>query len=198
MPGPDFMGGYCFLNNAAVAVQDVVDQGAKRVVVLDVDYHHGNGTQSIFYSARRCAFISIHGDPLTEYPFIWGMRTKQGEGARLGFNLNLPLPAGSSVAKWFAALDAACTRISQYAPMLWWCGWGWTPMWVIPSRNLRWPRKTSQRWAAGWQPWACRQPWCWKAGMPPLSWGPTHSRSFTALKRVGETAADKQQNPQKR
>lgn len=114
--GPDFMGGYCFLNNAAVAAQTLLDQGAKRVVVLDVDYHHGNGTQSIFYQRADVLFISIHGDPLTEYPFYLGHADEQGEGAGLGFNLNLPLPAGSSVAKWFAALEAACTRISQYAP----------------------------------------------------------------------------------
>ena len=114
--GPDFMGGYCFLNNAAVAAQTLLDQGAKRVVVLDVDYHHGNGTQSIFYQRADVLFISIHGDPLTEYPFYLGHADERGEGAGLGFNLNLPLPAGSSVAKWFAALDAACARISQYAP----------------------------------------------------------------------------------
>ena len=114
--GPDFMGGYCFLNNAAVATQTLLDQGAKRVVVLDVDYHHGNGTQSIFYQRADVLFISIHGDPLTEYPFYLGHADEHGEGAGLGFNLNLPLPAGSSVAKWFAALEAACTRISQYAP----------------------------------------------------------------------------------
>ena len=110
------MGGYCFLNNATVAAQTLLDQGAKRVVVLDVDYHHGNGTQSIFYQRADVLFISIHGDPLTEYPFYLGHADEQGEGAGLGFNLNLPLPAGSSVAKWFAALDAACIRISQYAP----------------------------------------------------------------------------------
>ena len=110
------MGGYCFLNNAAVAAQTLLDQGAKRVVVLDVDYHHGNGTQSIFYQRADVLFISIHGDPLTEYPFYLGHADERGEGAGLGFNLNLPLPAGSSVAKWFAALDAACARISQYAP----------------------------------------------------------------------------------
>ena len=86
------------------------------MVVLDVDYHHGNGTQSIFYQRADVLFISIHGDPLTEYPFYLGHADEQGEGAGLGFNLNLPLPAGSSVAKWFAALEAACTRISQYAP----------------------------------------------------------------------------------
>ena len=114
--GPDFMGGYCLLNNAAVAAQWLCDQGAARVAVLDVDYHHGNGTQSIFYDRADVLFVSIHGDPRTEYPFYLGHADESGQGAGEGFNLNLPLPAGSSVAKWFAALDAACIRISQYAP----------------------------------------------------------------------------------
>ncbi len=112
--GPDFMGGYCFLNNAAVAAQTLLDQGAKRVVVLDVDYHHGNGTQSIFYGRSDVLFISIHGDPLTEYPFYLGHADEVGEGDGAGFNFNLPLPAGSSVAAWFAALKAASSRIAQY------------------------------------------------------------------------------------
>jgi acetoin utilization deacetylase AcuC-like enzyme len=114
--GRDFMGGYCFLNNAAVAAQTLVDHGAKRVAVLDVDYHHGNGTQSIFYDRSDVLFASIHGHPLTEYPFYLGHADERGEGAGQGFNLNLPLPAGSSVATWFAALDAACARIADYAP----------------------------------------------------------------------------------
>lgn len=114
--GPDFMGGYCFLNNAAVAAQALLDHGANRVAVLDVDYHHGNGTQSIFYGRSDVLFVSIHGDPLTEYPFFLGHAEEQGEGDGFGFNLNLPLPAGSAVEKWFEALDTACSRITQYAP----------------------------------------------------------------------------------
>ena len=66
--GPDFFGGYCFLNNAALAAQHLRHQGAARVAVLDIDYHHGNGTQSIFYSRADVLFTSIHGDPHTEYP----------------------------------------------------------------------------------------------------------------------------------
>ena len=112
--GPDFMGGYCFLNNAAVAAQTLRNQGAQRVAVLDVDYHHGNGTQSIFYDRSDVLFISIHGDPRTEYPFYLGHADETGEGAGAGFNLNLPLPAGTSAATWFEALEKACARIAEH------------------------------------------------------------------------------------
>jgi acetoin utilization deacetylase AcuC-like enzyme len=118
--GADFMGGYCFLNNAAVAAQTLLNQinlrnaGSAKVAILDVDYHHGNGTQSIFYDRADVLFVSIHGDPRTEYPFYLGHADETGEGAGHGFNLNLPLPAGSSKAVWFAALATACEKIKQY------------------------------------------------------------------------------------
>jgi acetoin utilization deacetylase AcuC-like enzyme len=113
--GADFMGGYCFLNNAAVAAQALLNHaGSQRVAILDVDYHHGNGTQSIFYDRADVFFTSIHGSPLTEYPFYLGHADEEGEGAGKGFNLNLPLPAGSSTTLWFDALEQACLRIAQY------------------------------------------------------------------------------------
>jgi acetoin utilization deacetylase AcuC-like enzyme len=112
--GADFMGGYCFLNNAAVAAQALLNSGNARVAILDVDYHHGNGTQSIFYDRADVLFTSIHGSPLTEYPFYLGHADELGEGAGEGYNLNLPLPAGSNNATWFAALDIACRRIAQH------------------------------------------------------------------------------------
>ncbi|EHL22785.1 histone deacetylase superfamily protein [Acidovorax sp. NO-1] len=112
--GPDFMGGYCFLNNAAVAAQVLRHQGARRVAVLDVDYHHGNGTQSIFYDRADVLFVSIHGDPRTEYPFYLGHADETGVGEGEGFNLNLPLPAGTSAAAWLDALEFACARIDRH------------------------------------------------------------------------------------
>jgi acetoin utilization deacetylase AcuC-like enzyme len=112
--GADFMGGYCFLNNAAVAAQTLRNQGCAKVTILDVDYHHGNGTQSIFYDRADVLFVSIHGDPRTEYPFYLGHADETGEGAGLGFNLNLPLPADSSKAVWFTALATACKKIRQF------------------------------------------------------------------------------------
>ena len=112
--GADFMGGYCFINNAAVASQALRNNGCARVAILDVDYHHGNGTQSIFYDRADVLYVSIHGDPLTEYPFYLGHADEVGEGEGQGYNLNLPLPTHSLLATWFAALEAACTRIQRH------------------------------------------------------------------------------------
>ncbi len=112
--GADFMGGYCFINNAAVASQALRNNGCARVAILDVDYHHGNGTQSIFYDRADVLYVSIHGDPRTEYPFYLGHADEVGEGEGQGYNLNLPLPTHSLLATWFAALEAACTRIQRH------------------------------------------------------------------------------------
>ena len=112
--GADFMGGYCFLNNAAIAAEALLARGCARVAVLDVDYHHGNGTQGLFYRRSDVLFASVHGDPLTEYPFYLGHADETGEGEGEGFNLNLPLPAGSPPEEWFAAVDVACARIGRH------------------------------------------------------------------------------------
>jgi len=112
--GADFMGGYCFLNNAAIAAQALRANGCSRVAILDVDYHHGNGTQSIFYDRADVLVVNIHGDPRTEYPFYLGHADEVGEGQGHGFNLNLPLPAGTTSEKWFSALDVACSRIQVH------------------------------------------------------------------------------------
>jgi len=116
--GADFFGGYCFVNNAAVAAQAALDRGLKRVAILDVDYHHGNGTQAIFYDRADVFFASVHGDPQTEYPFFLGHADETGVGAGQGFNANFPLPAGAGNEDWFAALDAALARLRDYSPEL--------------------------------------------------------------------------------
>ena len=85
-----------------------------RVAILDVDFHHGNGTQSIFYERDEVLFASIHGDPLTEFPFYLGYADETGAGAGQGYNLNLPLPADTQAEQWFAALEVACQRVSDY------------------------------------------------------------------------------------
>ncbi len=109
-------GGYCYLNNAAIAAQSLLDAGAARVAILDVDYHHGNGTQEIFWSRPDVLFISIHGDPNFEYPFLSGYADEIGAGAGEGSTLNLPLPAGTNWDGWGAALELACRRIELYGP----------------------------------------------------------------------------------
>lgn len=109
--GADFFGGYCFINHAAVAAQQLRDLGVAHVAILDVDYHHGNGTQAIFYERDDVTFISIHGDPRTEYPFYLGHADELGAGVGEGFNLNLPLAHGTGPEGWFAALDRACEAI---------------------------------------------------------------------------------------
>jgi acetoin utilization deacetylase AcuC-like enzyme len=110
----DFFGGYCFLNNAALAAQHLRDAGMARVAILDIDYHHGNGTQAIFYDRPDVFFASIHGDPRTEYPFYLGHADETGTGAGLGCNLNLPLPRGSGFEAWLAALETSLAAIATF------------------------------------------------------------------------------------
>ena len=83
----DLMGGYCYLNNAAIAAQAFIDQGRRKVAILDVDYHHGNGTQSIFYTRDDVLFTSIHGHPEAEFPFFLGYEDERGEGAGVAVEL---------------------------------------------------------------------------------------------------------------
>jgi acetoin utilization deacetylase AcuC-like enzyme len=116
--GYDFFGGYCFVNQAAVAAQAALDAGMRRVAILDVDYHHGNGTQAIFYARRDVFFASLHGDPMTEYPFYLGHADERGDCEGLGFNANFPLAAGATNEQWFAALHAALERLRIYDPEL--------------------------------------------------------------------------------
>jgi acetoin utilization deacetylase AcuC-like enzyme len=112
--GADFFGGYCFLNNAALAAQHLRDSGVSRVAILDIDYHHGNGTQAIFYDRADVHFASVHGDPHTEYPFFLGYPDERGAGAGLGFNHNLPLLRGTGFDVWRAALKAALQGIAAF------------------------------------------------------------------------------------
>ena len=109
----DQFGGYCYLNNAAIAAQVLRDAGHERVAVLDVDYHHGNGTQDIFYRRADVMFASIHADPKQEFPFFMGHASETGEADGRGANLNLPLPHGTVFAEWTVALDHALRWIVE-------------------------------------------------------------------------------------
>jgi acetoin utilization deacetylase AcuC-like enzyme len=114
--GADFMGGYCFLNNAAMAAHAFKRHGCERIAVLDVDYHHGNGTQSLFYRRADVLVVNIHADPSMEYPFYLGYADEAGEGPGAGFNVNMPLPPGTSSESWFDALGFAGERILKHRP----------------------------------------------------------------------------------
>ena len=111
----DVAGGFCFLNNSAIAAQ-ALRRNVSRIAILDVDLHHGNGTQGIFYARPDVLTVSIHADPVRFYPFFWGHAGERGEGAGLGYNLNLPLARKSGDAEFLEAIDAARTRIAAFAP----------------------------------------------------------------------------------
>ena len=96
----DQFGGYCFINNAAVAAQHLRDRGLGKVAVLDVDFHHGNGTQAIFYDRSDVLFLSLHGDPMHAFPHFLGHADEIGNGEGEGFNFNYPMPAGTSFVEW--------------------------------------------------------------------------------------------------
>ena len=111
----DVAGGFCFINNSAVAAQRLLSK-SDRVAILDVDLHHGNGTQGIFYARSDVLTVSIHADPVRFYPFFWGHADERGDGPGLGYNLNLPLPRKTGDDGFLTALDAGLSRIRSYAP----------------------------------------------------------------------------------
>lgn len=132
--GRDLYGGYCYLNNAAIAADYLGggswERGAgeatqlptanshppQRIAVLDIDFHHGNGTQQIFYERDDVLFVSIHADPQREYPYFAGYADERGAGAGAGFNLNFPLEAGVANARYLNVLDRALAAIADFAP----------------------------------------------------------------------------------
>ena len=111
----DFAAGFCYLNNVAAAAQKLTTR-FERVAILDIDVHHGNGTQDIFYHRADVLTVSIHADPLRFYPFFWGHAQERGSAAGLGYNFNLPLPRGTGDDGYLKALDTALDRIRSFAP----------------------------------------------------------------------------------
>ncbi|GHH18887.1 acetylpolyamine amidohydrolase [Sphingomonas glacialis] len=116
--GADYYGGYCYLNTAAIAAQAARDAGARRVAILDIDYHHGNGTQDIFWERGDVFYASIHADPATDYPFYWGHADETGDGDGRGASLNLPLPHGTTLDPFRRAQGVALDAITRFAPDL--------------------------------------------------------------------------------
>jgi acetoin utilization deacetylase AcuC-like enzyme len=107
-------GGFCYFNNAAVAAHYLSRFG--RVAVLDLDYHHGNGTQNIFYGRADVFTISIHGHPNLAYPYFSGFAEERGEGEGEGFNLNIPLPEKVEGVRYDEALALALRRVTSFSP----------------------------------------------------------------------------------
>lgn len=112
----DQAGGFCFLNNSAIAAQVCRDRGAERVAILDVDVHHGNGTQGIFYERADVLTVSLHGDPSAYYPFYAGYAGETGAGDGVGYNHNHPLPRGTGDDDYLAALSSAFEGIRGFDP----------------------------------------------------------------------------------
>lgn len=111
----DLYDGSCFLNNAAIAANHLL-KAAPKVAILDIDYHHGNGTQEIFYSNPDVLFCSLHGHPDEDYPYFWGMPDETGDGEGTGHNLNYPMSRGAQDKEYLLALDQALQKIAQFQP----------------------------------------------------------------------------------
>jgi acetoin utilization deacetylase AcuC-like enzyme len=112
-------GGYCYLNNAALAAAHLLDRQettGKGIAILDLDIHHGNGTQSIFYRSDRVLYCSLHGHPDWAYPPHTGLEAERGEGAGVGFTYNQPLPERTAWPDYAAALDRALERTAAFSP----------------------------------------------------------------------------------
>jgi acetoin utilization deacetylase AcuC-like enzyme len=112
--GTDHCGGLCYLNNAAVAARRLTAAG-RRVAILDIDYHHGNGTQHIFYADPAVLVCSLHADPDQEYPYFWGHADETGEGDAAGANRNWPLPPGTAYREYEPALREALAAIRAWS-----------------------------------------------------------------------------------
>jgi len=110
----DLCGGYCYINNAAVAAEGFIADGKKKVAILDIDFHHGNGTQDIFYARKDVLTISLHGDPESCFPFYLGFENEIGTASGVGFNRNFPMPLGTGYAKWENSLKQACGVVREY------------------------------------------------------------------------------------
>ncbi len=109
-------GGHCYVNNAALAAERLRARGADRVAVLDIDSHHGNGTQGIFWDRADVLFVSLHGNPAGYYPWYVGHAGERGAGTGRGYNLNFPLPQGAGDEPWLGALADGLSAIRGFGP----------------------------------------------------------------------------------
>jgi acetoin utilization deacetylase AcuC-like enzyme len=130
-------GGHCYLNNGAIAAEALLRGGAARVAVLDIDVHHGNGTQGIFWDRGDVLTVSVHGDPDGLYPWYVGRADERGAGAGEGCTLNLPLPRGTEDGPWLDAIDTAIAAIRRFRPDALVLALGFDPSVEEPLGSLR-------------------------------------------------------------
>jgi acetoin utilization deacetylase AcuC-like enzyme len=112
----EMYGGYCFFNNAAVVAQWLVGQGADHVAILDIDYHHGNGTQQLFWERGDVLYVSLHADPSRAFPYFSGSAEERGSGPGAGATRNFPLPSRAGLEMYEASLTDACELITDFGP----------------------------------------------------------------------------------
>ncbi|CAN5115804.1 histone deacetylase family protein [soil metagenome] len=108
------MGGYCYFNNAAIAANYLSVYGT--VAILDIDFHHGNGTQQAFYDRSDVLYVSLHADPRVKYPYATGFTDEEGKGEGIGFNKNFPLPLGISDTEYLKILQKALGLVRSFNP----------------------------------------------------------------------------------
>jgi acetoin utilization deacetylase AcuC-like enzyme len=113
----DVAAGFCYINNSALAAE-LLTRAGQRVAVLDIDVHHGNGTEAIFYDRANILTISLHADTKRFYPFFWGYAEETGRGDGEGYNLNLPLPRGTKIDDYRRALAKALQRVAEFRPTM--------------------------------------------------------------------------------
>ena len=111
----DAMSGYCYFNNAALAANEL-SMGEKKVAILDIDYHHGNGTQKLFYDRNDVFYVSIHAEPEHAFPYSSGFADEKGFNKGKGFNLNLPMPPETTPALYISNLEKALDSIKSFNP----------------------------------------------------------------------------------
>lgn len=112
--GPRVFGGYCYFNNVATAAEYLLPKG--KVAIVDIDYHHGNGTQEFFDEIKSVFTASIHGDPDDEYPYFWGYADEKGKGQAVGTNYNVPITKGAHLEQYSKALDHILKRVREFNP----------------------------------------------------------------------------------
>lgn len=160
----DQAGGFCYLNNAAIAAQHLLHAGL-HPAILDVDVHHGNGTQGIFYQRNDVLTVSVHCDPDGLYPFFWGHAAERGQGQGLGCNLNIRLPFASGDAASLMALEGALDRIRLHGTDVLVVSIGLDPHEAIRFRPLRSPPVGLAKLARPSRPLTCRRCMFRKAGI---------------------------------